>query len=164
MKFFYLTIALLVLSSCGTIRKQPYEKVNIQSNPAGAYITIDGYSCGMTPLEVELDSRYSHSVIVEKECFQTQEYLMGSRQSARKMSFNLLFPLGGGVVGLGAGYALASSAGPFGAVLMIIGTAGGLAVGTVLGVVSTGVDLYSGAARTLSGHEINLDLLESGSY
>lgn len=150
---------LSLLSSCGTIRQQPYEKVNIQSNPVGAHITIDGYSCGVTPAEVELDSRYSHSVVVEKEYFPTQKYILKSKQSMKKMVSNLLFPIGGGAVGFGVGLACASSLAPFEEVLIVLSTAGGIAVGSFLGVVSTGVDLYSGATRTLSDHEINVDLL-----
>lgn len=159
MKLFTLITILLgfTVSSCCTVRK-PYETVVIQSNPPGANITIDGYDCGKTPQEVKLDARYPHSVAIEKPYFPPKYYSLKSNQSFKKLSSNLWFPVGGGVVGFGAGAAIGSTTGPFWIIIAGLGAVAGAAAGAIVGVVGTGVDVYSGNSSTLSDHKINVDL------
>ena len=55
---------LLLFSGCGTLIHGTDQKVNIQSNPSGASVVIDGVERGQTPVSVELSRKSRHTISV----------------------------------------------------------------------------------------------------
>lgn len=154
-----MTLSCLALTSCNSIRHQSYEKINVTSNPPQAAITVDGYPCGMTPQIVQVDSRQSHLVLLEKEGYRPQQYVVRSRIQGNKLASNLAFPILGGGIGAGAGLLATTGAvtGPAGAIVAL-GAIGGVLVGTAVGAIGTGADLGSGYARGLDTKHIHAQL------
>jgi len=135
------------------------EIVTVNSNPQGADIKINGYSCGMTPQAFEMDVRYSHTIILEKENFLTQQYDLESKTKGRKLIRNAAYPIVGCGVGVLIGYAaMGFSTSGLALIAPIFGGACGLGVGSTIGVFGTGLDLYKGAARGFSTDTIEMNL------
>lgn len=161
-----LTLCSFFLTGCCTVRHQSFQPVGISSSPSGANIIINGEHCGTTPQVFEIEAKYSHEIILEKEGYQPIQYAIQSKASPARLSSNLLFPVGGGLLGAGVGIVLLGGVAGTpvgvalaGAVLVIAGTVCGLAAGGVVGVVGTGVDLYSGKGNQLYPNQIEAVLV-----
>lgn len=64
-KFGSLICGLGFLSSCGTLVNGTKQNVMINSDPSGAFITIDGKPAGKTPSVVKLKRNNSHQVCLD---------------------------------------------------------------------------------------------------
>lgn len=152
----------MAVTSCSTIRKQSYEPIVITSNPTGANITIDGYDCGQTPQPVEISTNYSHQIVVEKQNYEMQSYLLKPQKSGRKLCYNAVFPVAvGGLSAAAMAIALASTGGAtYGLAPLVVAGAAviGLAAGGALGVVGVGVDLFSKKAQTFPTSNLHFNL------
>ena len=161
-----LTLCSFFLTGCCTVRHQPFQPIGISSNPSGANIIINGELCGTTPQILEMDAKYSHEIILEKDGYQPMHYTIQSKASPMRLSSNLLFPVGGGLLGAGVGIVLMGGvvgtpvgAGVACAVLIISCTIYGLAAGGVIGILGTGVDIYSGKGNKLYPKQIEAELI-----
>jgi hypothetical protein len=149
----------LILSSCCTMTSQRTEVVTVNSTPAGADITINGYSCGATPQAFEMDARCSHTIILEKENYQPCYYQLDSKTSGGKLCRNASLP----IIGCGAGalIGLAVAGGTTGGLALLapltIGACG-LVAGTATGALGLGVDIYKGSARQLNTKTVDINL------
>src|SRR5947208_1510521 len=97
-----MTLCAMFTSSCCTMRHQPYEQVSVSSSPSGAKVIIDGYPSGITPYCVAMETKNSHEIILLKEGYQTERYLLKPKVSAKKLSSNAVFPVGIALAGAGA--------------------------------------------------------------
>ncbi len=155
----FLTLCSFSLSSCCTVTRSSEQAITIASNPPNARITIDGYDCGTTPQIIAVDLKHTHHVLIEKEGFQSKSYTFKSRVSPLKLSSNVLFPIGLGLVGTGTALVLMSGttaglAAPF----VIFGAIAGACVGGVVGAAGTGVDIYSGKGCEFTSNAIQANL------
>lgn len=150
------------LTSCSAIRKQTYEPIVISSTPAGAHITIDGFDCGETPQAIEMSTNRSHQIVLEKQNYIPQNYLLKPKVSGSKLSHNVIFPIGvGALSAAGVGIAIATTTGStLGWASLLIGGAGliGLAAGGVVGIAGVGVDLATKKAQTFPCTSLHFDL------
>lgn len=142
-------------TSCCTMICDPYQSVQISSNPPGSNVTIDGYPMGVTPLTVKLEQKYSHQVEIEKEGFYSENYEIKSQTNPIKLASNAI-PFGIGLVGLGVG-AVASGGLPVLFFLPPIALVG-FGVGTVTSIAGTATDLCTGKARELSSDRVHANL------
>lgn len=133
------TLLLVMTSSCCTMFRTPSQKVIITSTPEKADVTIDGYYCGTTPMEVKLLRKYDHLVVVEKQGFFPLKSELKTNQSFKAL-WNLPAPP---VIGAVIDGAVTNTAGmPY---LPITGALVGLSIG----VGATCIDLYTGASADL---------------
>lgn len=153
------TIVLLTLivslASCCKMSNQ-LEEVWITSNPPQAEIVIDGYHCGNSPLLVELDKKYDHSVYLFKEGYETVEGSIYSRRTIGS-SRNVVWPFAGAAIGTGIGIACCGTGGCI-IPAFVVGTALGTVAGLAMGVTGTAVDLGTRSDCTLSGHHFHGEL------
>lgn len=121
---------------------------------------IDGYDCGTTPQSVSLQSKYAHEIVLEKEGYHPQSCILEPKISKKKLGSNALLPVGFIAAGAGVGY-LAAGCTTVGlsAILIPAFAVAGLAIGTGVGAVGTGIDLYSGKAKKLSSDKVHAHLL-----
>lgn len=152
------TIAMLILcsfflTSCCTITRSPYQEIEIASNPTGANIFIDDAYKGITPLKIKIKRKIPHTIILEKEGYKNQHYTLESKLSPLYLSSNFLFPVTGTAIGTTVGLLVAKN-GFFLPIFTAIGAEIGLGVGAGVGIIGTGVDLYTGSARTLQPSQI----------
>lgn len=150
-----LLITSFMCTSCCTTARGAEQKILVDSNPQGASVTIDGYDCGITPQYILLERKQPHQVLIEKPGYQTSAHYLQPKVSAAVTS-NILTPLAGGA--LGAGVGLICSEGAFGPLLIPGFALIGVAVGAVIGIIGSGVDLYTGAGKTLNVDNIHAEL------
>ena len=86
----------LFLSSCCSIINGRSQDVGISSSPAGANVIVDGQNRGITPLTLQLERDENHTIVIEKEGFQSQSATM--TKSVSGWIWGNLFI--GGIVGL----------------------------------------------------------------
>lgn len=60
-------LAVLQFSGCATIVSGRHQKVDFQSNPSGATVTVNGAERGVTPLSLKLRRKDTHVVKIVKE-------------------------------------------------------------------------------------------------
>ncbi len=148
------------LTGCCTITRSPYQEVEIASNPSGAYVYLDDAYKGITPLKIKVERKIPHTLLLEKEGYENQQYSIESKLSPLYLSSNFLFPVTGTAVGATVG--ILSAQGTGGVFVLpaftFVGGFIGLGVGAGIGVIGTGVDLYTGSARTLYPSQIESQL------
>lgn len=131
------------------------QKILIDSNPQGSLVTVDGWECGITPQCVALNRKYPHKVLIEKSGYQPSAYYLQPQGKAAAAS-NVLIPIATGA--LGAGVGLICAGGAYGGILIPGFALIGVMLGSVFGIVGAGIDLYTGAANTLSTEKIHAEL------
>lgn len=148
-----LMVSCVSLTSCCTVSRGRFEPVKISSAPGDAHITIDGYACGSTPQIFELTRKDAHEIILEKEGYEPQRFILKSTMSP-SICGNALFPVGGTAIGAGVGAAMGARS--F-VLLPIIGLGAlvGLGVGVAVGAVATGLDLVTGSSCALSQNQVH---------
>jgi len=137
--------------------------VNVSSTPSGASIVLNGNLKGVTPLALSMNPKHSHHIVLEKEGYQPKYYTIKSNINAMKLGSNALIPLGTGLAAAVAAIAVCiysfSGTLPIISGLIIIPCATyGLVAGAAIGIIGTGVDLYSGKAKQLSTTKIHAEL------
>lgn len=88
-------ILLVTSGGCGTIFSPPSQTVNIQSEPQGVELYLDGQPLGETPLELEVDRDTfgSKMVMLKKEGYETKQFhLKKTINSVSILNFTLLTP------------------------------------------------------------------------
>lgn len=55
--------------SCATIVNGTTQKIPVSSEPAGAYVFVDGIPAGCTPTQIQVKRKYTHLVTLSKEGF-----------------------------------------------------------------------------------------------
>jgi len=88
-------LALLSMASCSTIVNSPKQSIAITSNPTDAYVWVDQYYMGTTPLIVDMRRKDNHVVRIELEGFQPFEAVFSKRLSGWVFG-NIAF---GGIIG-----------------------------------------------------------------
>jgi hypothetical protein len=84
-------------SGCATIANGTSEKVHINSDPAGAQITIDSGETLTTPVDVDLARGQTHTVVFHKDGYQDETTTLTSGESGKVLG-NILI---GGIIGVG---------------------------------------------------------------
>lgn len=74
--------ALLMFSGCGTLIHGTEQEVNIQSNPPGASVIIDGVERGQTPVSVELSRKSRHTISVSLFGYNSYQIMVDRKFSA----------------------------------------------------------------------------------
>ena len=70
--FLLVVLGCLMLTSCATLFSDDTADVVINSNPAGAKVTVDGTEMGTTPITLKLSSESSHSITLSKDDYTPQ--------------------------------------------------------------------------------------------
>ncbi len=93
-----LLAVVLVVNACGcaTVVKGSHQQIGITSNPAGAYVKVDGIDKGETPMVVKMKRNKSHTVQLDKPGYETYEAAISTHGSGWIWG-NLLI---GGLIGL----------------------------------------------------------------
>lgn len=159
-KLIYLiTLGCFFLTGCCTIRQQPFQMVEVTSRPTGANVFVDGNYTGTTPQRVKMDRKVGHSVTLEKEGYQQQDFLLVSDVNHKSLSSNLLFPLVGAGLGAGGGLiAVSGATGGLAPIIIFSGALIGAGVGAGIGLIGGGLDLHTGNAYSLYPSKIKADL------
>jgi hypothetical protein len=89
-------LSLTMLSGCATIANGTHQAVGISSNPTNAYVWLDQYFVGNTPLIVGMTRHDNHVVRIELEGYEPYEAVFTKKLSGWVFG-NLVF---GGVIGL----------------------------------------------------------------
>lgn len=84
------------LTSCATIISGTSQSINFSSNPSRATISDNGVHLGHTPLSVDLKRKKNHSIRIELEGYEAQEFVLERKFNAWYLG-NILF---GGIIGL----------------------------------------------------------------
>lgn len=143
------------LTSCCTVSRGTTQPVHITSTPGESFITIDGYACGTTPQTFALTRKHSHEIILEKEGYEPQRYLLQSKMTPQ-ICWNGLAPITGGLMGAGLGLALTGGhTSTFAGVVIAYTALGGLIFGLASGVIAAGVDAATGSSRELSHNQVH---------
>lgn len=88
-------VLLLASGGCGTIFTPPSQTVNIQSEPEGVDLFLDGQRVGETPvrLVVDRDTFNAKMVMLKKEGYETKQFpLKKTINSAAIFNFTLMTP------------------------------------------------------------------------
>ena len=62
----------LLISSCATIFKGPSNNVDLNSNPQGAEVYVNGNYRGDTPIKLKLESKQTYTLEFKKEGYKTK--------------------------------------------------------------------------------------------
>lgn len=87
---------MMLLTSCATIVHGTTQKIGISSNPTNAYVFVDNYPMGTTPVMVDLKRNQNHFVRIELPGFVPYEIVL-TRQISGWVFGNIIF---GGFIGL----------------------------------------------------------------
>lgn len=159
----YKTLSLLMilcvsLTSCCSMFLDKERSVKVTAKQRDTEIFIDGYSCGKTPLTINLDKTCDHTIVASKPGYQTQQKHIKSQHTMKSAS-NLIWPLVGATVGTGIGLMTYGTSGyilPF----CLAGTVVGGAIGLGVGSVGTAVDLSSRSDCELSTKNVHFNLVQ----
>ncbi len=92
-----MAVALVVnASGWATIVKGSHQQIAITSNPAGAYVKVDGIDKGETPMVIKMKRNKCHTVQLDKEGYETYEAAISTHGSGWIWGNILL----GGLIGL----------------------------------------------------------------
>jgi len=74
--FSKLLIGLIIFSlfGCATVFHNPSHPINVNSDPGGAKIYIDGIYVGETPVVYKVDGRKTHEIEFRKEGYKSKAY------------------------------------------------------------------------------------------
>jgi hypothetical protein len=62
----------LLISSCATVFKGTSNKLDLNSDPQGAKVYVNGNYMGDTPIRLKLESKQTYSIEFRKEGYQTK--------------------------------------------------------------------------------------------
>jgi hypothetical protein len=62
----------LLVGGCATIFKGNSSKIELNSNPQGAQVLVNGTAMGETPIRLKLESKKTYSIEFRKEGFKTR--------------------------------------------------------------------------------------------
>ncbi len=74
-----LIFCLILISGCGSIVSGPRQEVSFASQPDGADVYVNGIPLGRTPLQTKIERRKGSSVLIKKEGFRDEMFLMTTR-------------------------------------------------------------------------------------
>lgn len=154
-----ITTLSLFLTSCCSIVRDPMRRIQVTAEQSDTEIIIDGYPCGLTPLLVDVDKRYDHTIMASKPGYLEEGISLKSRHTLRSAT-NLLTPLTGAAVGTGVGLMIYGTSGyiiPF----CLVGTVIGAAVGVGLGVAGAATDLYLRSDCDLNANGVHFNLIQA---
>ena len=143
-------------TSCCSMTRGSEQQVTVTSNPPGASIVIDGYSCGTTPQSFLLKRKYAHDILITKEGYQSKAIHTSSRMSPVN-AVNLLIPVG--ACGVGAAVGFAGGGGAYAGIAAGVLGAIGLIAGSVVALGSFGIDYANGATHVLDVSNVHAELL-----
>lgn len=89
-------LAFTLLSGCATVANGTHQAIGISSNPTNAYVWVDQYYVGNTPVIVGMSRKDNHVVRIELDGYQPYEAIF-TRKLSGWVFGNLVF---GGVIGL----------------------------------------------------------------
>ena len=67
-------VVIFNLLGCATVFHNPSHPINVNSDPAGAKIYIDGHYVGETPVVYKVDGRETHEIEFRKEGYKSKAY------------------------------------------------------------------------------------------
>ncbi len=88
-----LMMLLVLFQSCATIMKGTNSNVNIDSDPQGASVYIDGNNSGKTPMKMKLESKRSHNIEFKKEGYENKTINLTNNVSGGYVVLDILFGL-----------------------------------------------------------------------
>ena len=94
--FFSIALVSIILTSCATIIHGTSQTVAISSNPTNAKVFVDGQETGITPVNVDLKRKDSHTVRIELDGYSPYEINLNRKVDAW-IAGNIVF---GGIIGL----------------------------------------------------------------
>lgn len=86
----------LLFTGCATLTSSTVQSININSNPSGAKVYIDGEDRGTTPQKVDLKRKENHVVKIELAGYQPHEIKLTKKVNGWVWG-NIIF---GGLIGL----------------------------------------------------------------
>ena len=75
-------IACAALSNCATVFNDREPLVDIDSQPAGADVYVDGEYLGTTPVQVELSVHREHTIVFRKDGFDDRTFRLSNEVGA----------------------------------------------------------------------------------
>jgi hypothetical protein len=98
-----LTLAGLYLMGCATVFKGSTREVAFNTEPAGAEVFVNGRKLGNTPVEVELESRVTHSIEIKKAGYAPHTLVITNNLGAGWVVLDVLFGLWPALIDLATG-------------------------------------------------------------
>lgn len=92
-EIFPATILAVLLSACCS-ESITNESVKFQSNPEGAEVVINGEVRGTTPCAIVLNKESTHNVLIKKEGFKDESFVLASTEATPFIKFGPLDDLG----------------------------------------------------------------------
>jgi hypothetical protein len=83
----------LLSASCATIIKGNSSKVDLNSDPQGAKVFVNGYFMGETPIRIKLESKGNYILEFKKEGFKTKSFNITNHVGAGWIILDVLFGL-----------------------------------------------------------------------
>ena len=93
-KFFPALVFATLLSACCSNSPVTSESVQFQSNPEGAQVVINGELKGTTPCEVVLSTATNYNVVMKKDGFKDEAFIISTSSSNPFVKFGPLDALG----------------------------------------------------------------------
>jgi len=131
------------------------QEIAIQSYPSEACITIDGIDCGKTPQSFLLTRKHSHEIVIAKEGFKNETFLLRSQWSPLATTNGI--PLLATATAWGGILLFDTPVGFAAGVLTVVAGSAAIVAATI-GLVSLGIDAGTGAAYTLNHSRIEAHL------
>lgn len=95
-----LTALVLTTTSCATIVSGSHQEVPVNVQPAGATVCVDGTRVGSAPMMVDLSRKKGHVLMLEKDGYRPEVFLVGTAPNPWAV-FNIVpFALIPGPIGL----------------------------------------------------------------
>jgi hypothetical protein len=69
---------LLTTTGCATIMSGTHQEVPVNVQPAGAIVCVDGTDVGRAPLTVDLKRKEAHVLMLEKDGYRPEVFLVGT--------------------------------------------------------------------------------------
>jgi hypothetical protein len=85
--------ALLYFAGCATLFKGPSEKVEIESDPFGAKVYVNGNLIGKTPLELRLETRKTYYIEFAKDGYGKKTVVLNNSVGAGWIVLDVIFGL-----------------------------------------------------------------------
>lgn len=93
-KFFPALAFAALLSACCSNSPISSEPVQFQSEPEGAQVLINGELRGTTPCEISLSTKSTHSVVMKKDGFKDEAFVISTSSSNPLVKIGPLDELG----------------------------------------------------------------------
>lgn len=93
-KFFPALVLVAALSGCNSDCPLKSESVQFKSNPEGAQVVIDGELKGTTPCVVTLSTESTYNVVMKKQGFKDEAFVVSTSNKAPLVKFGPLDEMG----------------------------------------------------------------------